>query len=130
MRWRDRGLRRPRRRQVRNRNILRGFDLLESFDEERCTGIVYGAIMTRAPGIGSFVSEIVEGTWDSQLSSSEDSLLGFDVYHEPAWLASRVLPMLFCNAFEISWLWLQILECVCCGFLNDDGVVVDMMRLS
>lgn len=58
-------------------------------------GVANGAMMTRAPETGSFVSEMVEGTWDSQLSSSEDSLLGFDVYHEPAWLASRVLLILF-----------------------------------
>lgn len=48
-------------------------------------------MMIRAPRTGSCCPSIAMGTCDSQLSSSEDSVLPWDVYHEPAWLATRVV---------------------------------------
>jgi hypothetical protein len=46
--------------------------------------------MTRAPGMGSCLPSIEEGTWASQESSSEERVEARAVYHDPAWLAARV----------------------------------------
>lgn len=51
----------------------------------------YGAMIIRAPGIGSCWVLIWDGTWDSQVSSSLERVEGREVYQEPAWLASRVV---------------------------------------
>lgn len=50
-----------------------------------------GAMITLAPGMGSCFPSIEEGTWDSQESSSEVKVDARDEYHEPAWLAKRVV---------------------------------------
>jgi hypothetical protein len=51
----------------------------------------YGAIMIRAPGIGSCWALIWGGTCESQVSSSLERVEGREVYQEPAWLAFRVV---------------------------------------
>ena len=48
-------------------------------------------MMILAPSIGSLDPSISEGTCASQPSSSADSLEPLPVYHEPAWLATRVV---------------------------------------
>lgn len=57
----------------------------------------YGAMITRAPGIGRGWPLMEGSTWDSQPSSSEERVDLLELYHEPAWLATRVVILGFVN---------------------------------
>ena len=56
-------------------------------------------MITLAPGMGSCWSEIEEGTWASQASSSAERVVGLDEYQEPAWLAILVVILRFGRLF-------------------------------
>ena len=51
----------------------------------------YGAMITRAPEMGRDIPSMEEGTWESQVSSSDVRVDARELYHEPAWLATRVV---------------------------------------
>ena len=60
-------------------------------DRWKTEKLTHGAMMILAPGTGSSVPSIEEGTWASQLSSSLESVEAREEYHEPAWLADLVV---------------------------------------
>ena len=53
--------------------------------------LTHGAMMILAPGMGNCFPSIEEGTCASQASSSLERVDAGEEYHEPAWLATRVV---------------------------------------
>lgn len=81
----------------------------------------HGAMMILAPGTGSSLPSIEAGTWASQSSSSEESVEALEEYHEPAWLATRVVAI-----SEDGLRWNGVVRFLWFVLRGEGGVVVDV----
>jgi hypothetical protein len=88
---RDRGICRPMPLRGRSRSSLRVYWEVREAEKKRGRGEPHGAMIIRAPGTGSWGRSFEVVTWASQPSSSLESLYFPAEYHEPAWLASRIV---------------------------------------
>jgi hypothetical protein len=81
----------PRLQWDQNRSTLHVLAMSEGIMRGRTEKLTHGAMMILAPGTGSSLPSMVDGTCANHSSSSPESVEAREVYHEPAWLATLVV---------------------------------------